>query len=187
MARVDQGVSAAASIQSRLGLALAASLLAHAALLGALPRAGQPPASFSSSARASAPLQVSFPAAAEPALKEQPAAPQRAPRAAPTPPRYFAAHELDRRPQVLSHVEPYFPALALAPAGRAVLRLYIDETGRVDTVGVESADRTGAFEASAREAFAAARFLPGIRGGVPVKALLRIEVLFGYPHPGNVE
>jgi protein TonB len=101
--------------------------------------------------------------------------------------RYFAAHELDRGPQIQSHVEPHFPALALGPRGRVVLRLYVDETGRVDRIAVESGDPTGAFEASARDAFAAARFVPGVKGGVPVKALVRIEVLFGSPHPDNVE
>ena len=95
------------------------------------------------------------------------------------------AHELDRRPQILSHVEPHFPALALVPTGRVVLRLYVDEDGSVESVAAESADRTGAFEAAAREAFAAARFLPGIKDGVPVKALVRVEVLFGSPHPEN--
>jgi outer membrane biosynthesis protein TonB len=65
------------------------------------------------------------------------------------------------------------------------LRLYVDEEGSVETVAAESADRTGAFEAAAREAFAAARFLPGIKGGVPVKSVVRLEVLFGSPHPEN--
>lgn len=77
--------------------------------------------------------------------------------------------------------------LALGPTGRVVLRLYVDETGQVDEVAVESDDPTGAFAASAREAFGAAYFLPGMKGGVPVKALVRIEVLFGSPHPDNVE
>lgn len=113
-------------------------------------------------------------------------APQARPgKAIPPVPRYFAAHELDRRPQIMSNVEPDFPALALAPTGRVVLRLYIDENGLVDTVAVESADRTGAFDVAAREAFSGARFLPGIKGGVPVKSLMRIEVLFGSPHPEN--
>ena len=111
-----------------------------------------------------------------------------APRAtgAPRAPRYLAAHELDRRPQIVSHVEPQFPALALVPSGRVVLRLYIDEQGSVDSVAAETVDGNGAFEAAAREAFAAARFLPGIKDGVPVKALVRLEVLFGSPHPDNV-
>ena len=151
-----------------------------------LPRAWQPEAGFSSSDAGPGLLHVMLlPESAHP----QPPAPAklaspstRVPRAA----RYLAAHELDRRPQVLSHVEPNFPALALVPTGRVVLRLYIDEHGGVDAVAAESADRTGAFEAAAREAFAAARFLPGMKDGVPVKALVRVEVLFGSPHPENV-
>ncbi len=187
MARADQGIGAAASIQ-RLGLALAASFIAHAALLqglAALPRAWQPAAGFSPSHAGSGLLRVMLlPEEAGP----QPTAPARVaapPASAPRAPRYLAAHELDRRPQILSHVEPHFPALALVPTGRVVLRLYIDETGAVDAVAAESADRTGAFEAAAREAFAEARFLPGIKDGAPVKALVRVEVLFGSPHPEN--
>ena len=187
MARADQGI-APASLQ-RLGLALAASLIAHAALLqglAVLPRAWQPAAGFSPSHPGASLLRVTLlPDAADP----QPAAPSKlaAPASTvPGAPRYLAAHELDRRPQILSHVEPHFPALALVPTGRVVLRLYIDETGGVDALAAESADRTGAFEAAAREAFAAARFLPGMKDGVPVKALVRVEVLFGSPHPENV-
>ena len=101
------------------------------------------------------------------------------------PPRYFTAEELDRRPLIQSHVEPQFPALALAPTGRVVLRLYVGEDGRVERIAVESGDPTGAFEAAARAAFGPARFLPGMKGGVAVKAMLRIEVLFGSPHPDN--
>jgi protein TonB len=170
----------------RLGLALAASLLAHGALLSALPRAWEPAVRFSLTDFSSRPLQVSL-------LSPQPAPAlatreeTRTSRSISPAPRYFAAHELDRGPQIQSHVEPRFPALALGPSGRVVLRLYVDETGRVDRIAVESGDPTGGFEASAREAFAAARFLPGVKGGVPVKALVRIEVLFGSPHPDNVE
>lgn len=186
MARADQGIATAGF--QRLGLALGASLIAHAALLhgiAVLPRAWQPAAGFSLSHPGSGLLRVMLlPEAAEP----QPPAPSRL--AAPSTKtahaaRYLAAHELDRRPQILSHVEPHFPALALVPTGRVVLRIYIDETGAVDAVAAESADRTGAFEAAAREAFAAARFLPGMRDGVRVKALVRVEVLFGSPHPEN--
>ena len=148
-------------------------------MLWALPRAGQP----SSNPGVVEPLQVSLlPPAAAPASRTESPLPRRA---LPVPPRYFAAHELDSRPQVLSHVEPQFPALALGPTGRVVLRLYINEAGSVDRVAVESADTTGAFEAAAREAFATARFLPGTKAGVPVKAVMRIEVLFGRPHPEN--
>jgi len=173
----------------RLGLALAASLIAHASLLqglSVLPRAWQPAASLSPSDPGAGLLHVVLlPEIAEPppppAHSKAASPASGVPRAA----RYVAAEELDRRPQVLSHVEPNFPALALVPTGRVVLRLYIDEHGGVDAVAAESADRTGAFEAAAREAFAAARFLPGVKDGVPVKALVRVEVLFGSPHPEN--
>jgi TonB family protein len=187
VARADQGIVDAASIQ-RLGLALAASLLAHAALLqglAAVPRAWQPAAGFSTTQPGAGLLHVMLlPERAE-SQPKAPATLAAPPASAPRAARYLAAHELDRRPQILSHVEPHFPALALVPTGRVVLRLYIDETGAVDAVSAESADRTGAFEAAAREAFAAARFLPGIKDGAPVKALVRIEVLFGSPHPEN--
>jgi TonB family protein len=175
VARADQGVGAARSAQ-RLALALGASLLAHGALLGGLaplPRTSNPAAL----------LQVTLlPEAAEP-HRLVPAT--QAARGVPPVPRYYAAHELDRRPQIMSNVEPDFPALALGPTGRVVLRLYINEAGRVDAVAVESADRTGAFDNAARDAFARAHFLPGMKGGVPVNALMRIEVLFGSPHPEN--
>jgi len=101
-------------------------------------------------------------------------------------PRYFRADELDARPQVRVRVEPQFPALALAPAGRVVLRLYIDEKGEIDDVVVESADANGAFAEAARRAFAAARFTPGVKDGVPVRSLVRIEVRFGLPPPPAV-
>ena len=176
MARADQGVVPAGG--RRLGLALAASLLAHGALLGALPGAGG-----------------SVPAPDSPVLHatlaETPSAippePQPAPRRSGLlrAPRYFMAEELDRRPLIQSQVEPQFPALALAPMGRVVLRLYVGEDGRVERIAVESDDPTGAFGAAARAAFGPARFLPGMKDGLAVKALLRIEVLFGAPHPDN--
>ena len=159
----------------------------HAALLqgvAVLPHAWQPAGGFSPSHPGGLLRVLLLPDPAE----RQPGAPSKlAASANPVPraPRYLPAHELDRRPQILSHVEPQFPVLALVPIGRVVLRLYIDETGAVDAVAAESADRTGAFEAAARDAFAAARFLPGIKGGVPVKAVVRVEVLFGSPHPEN--
>jgi TonB family protein len=174
VARAGQGLGAPAL--RRLGLALAASLAAHAALLGALPRGWQPAAAFWASGPARLPLEVSFLAERAPA-----AVPVPAPAAPGTPlaPRYYAAHELDQRPLIMTHVEPRFPVLALAPTGRVVLQLYVDETGRVEKVAVESDDPNGAFAQSAREAFAGARYFPGKKGGVSVKALLRIEVNFG--------
>jgi protein TonB len=175
VARAGQGVAA-----QRLALALAASFAAHGALLGALPR--WEAAGFSLDAPAPRRLAVSF----EPAPAVRPAPrPVPAPAALPLAPRYYAAHELERRPQILSHVEPAFPALALTPAGRVVLQLYVDEDGRVERIVTEMDDANGQFARSAHDAFAAARFLPGVKHGVPVKAVVRLEVRFGAPHPDN--
>jgi periplasmic protein TonB len=159
-------------------VALAASLLAHGALLGALPGAGAPvPAPSSPALHA---MLAETPSAIAP--QPQPAPRRSGLRQAP---RYFMAEELDQRPLIQSQVDAQFPVLALAPTGRVLLRLYVGEDGRVERIAVESGDPTGAFEAAARTAFGSARFLPGMKDGVAVKALLRIEVLFGTPHPDN--
>lgn len=105
-------------------------------------------------------------------------------------PTYYPSEELERRPQPLVHIEPRFPQLAAAPSGRVLLRLYIGETGLVERVEVESADAHADFVAAAREAFAAARFLPGMKGGAAVRSAMRLEVRFGesLPHsPGAAE
>ena len=178
MARAGAGIDAPHG--ARLGAALAASLAAHGALLGAL---GVLPGAWPALPMPLTPVlhaTLALPAA------EVPAAPASAARRERLPlPRWFSAAELDERPLIESHVEPQFPALALAPTGRVVLRLYVDESGRVDRIAVESGDPTGAFEQAAREAFGAARFRPGRKAGVAVKSLLRIEVNFGSPHPDN--
>lgn len=173
MARADQGVA------PRIGLALAASFAAHAGLLAALAAL---PGDTRTAGDFAAPLEVtlrSF-AAVVPSAAAQPAKPSRRSSS-----RYYQTHELERRPQIASHVEPVFPVLALAPAGEVVLALYVNERGGVDRVVVESDDPNGAFAASAREAFSAARFVPATRAGKPVKAQMRIQVLFGSPHPDN--
>jgi hypothetical protein len=99
-------------------------------------------------------------------------------------PKYYAVEELDQRPLVQVSVEPKFPQAAPGEVRHLVLQLYVNEFGRVDDVRIEASGfLDGPFEASAREAFAAARFVPGVRNGIAVKSLLRIEVRFGEPLP----
>ena len=98
-------------------------------------------------------------------------------------PVYYPASQLDQRPLITVRIEPTFPPGAPVASGRVVLRLYISEQGEVEKMVIVSAEPPGWFEQSALDAFAAARFTPGIKDGVPVRSLLTIEVLFGGPVP----
>jgi len=183
-------VPGAAGTTARLALAVAASAGIHALLLagtGSLSGGPAPDRFALGASGASALHAVLRPAAAASRAGRRETgsgAPAGAADAGFLPGRrYFRADELDARPQIRVRVEPRFPALALAPTGRVVLRLYIDEAGKVDDVVVESADANGAFAEAAREAFAAARFTPGVKDGVAVRSRVRVEVLFGLPPP----
>ena len=63
------------------------------------------------------------------------------------------------------------------------MRLYINRSGTVDRVEVLAAEPPGLFESEAIRAFAASRFLPGKKAGVPVNSAMDIEALFGAPIP----
>lgn len=98
-------------------------------------------------------------------------------------PVYYPADQLEQRPLIKVHVEPAFPPGAPASRGRVVLSLYIGEQGDIEKIAIVAAEPPGAFEKSALDAFAAARFTPGFRNGAPVRSLVTIEVLFGAPAP----
>ena len=97
---------------------------------------------------------------------------------------YFPTNELDTRPGIMVHIQPEYPpgALAEGVTGNAVIRIYINETGEVDDVVALSGKPPGVFEESAVRAFRLARFSPGAKGGIPVKAYATLEVLFDLPH-----
>ena len=61
---------------------------------------------------------------------------------------------------------------------KATLILFIDSDGEVNGIDVEESALPPEFEASAKQAFAQARFHPGIFRGRFVKSKLRIEVVF---------
>jgi len=193
----------------RLSAALAASLALHAGVILAPAGApagsplGQPgarsplvarivavPAPPSPAERASpAPPQPERPAA-EPAqtASARQATPQSGPPPAADAPalglpealRYYLQSELDVRARMQGNVDPPYPAVAPPDGGYVVLKLLIGEDGRVERAVVVVAEPEGYFEQAATEAFAAARFFPGSRGGVPVKSQTFIELKF---HP----
>lgn len=60
----------------------------------------------------------------------------------------------------------------------SVLSLFIDENGEVRHIAAGEPPLPIEFEQAAREAFLAARFMPGVRDGHPVKSRLQVEVVF---------
>jgi protein TonB len=93
---------------------------------------------------------------------------------------YFARSQLSKAPTALDPVIVDYPRFA-GDAGRYVaeLSLFIDETGRVARVRIDSGSLPPPLEDAARRAFMQARFRPGeaAEHGA-VKSRIRIEVSF---------
>lgn len=184
-------------LDSRVPLALGASLLLHGAALALadrLPVGWQKPgAELGEWGMGALHARLSLGASApQPSPAVTVTAPDRAARgregarAAPTAPSgvlaapvYVPAEQLDERPQIRSHIEPAFPLDANAAAGRVVLRLLIDERGNVDKAIVLDGEPASPFAVAAVEAFSPARFSPGRKDGVAVKSALSVELNFG--------
>ncbi len=93
-------------------------------------------------------------------------------------PEYFPASRLAPSPKLLEAPEPVFPDGAGVDTGSVVLRLRINEQGRVDDAAVLRAQPPGLFEQAALDAFRKARFSPGRMLGVAVKSELVFEIQF---------
>ncbi len=111
-----------------------------------------------------------------PSSPESPAGPSA--RALADAPDYLLAKLLSVGPRPLEDIQPQYPEGAELRTGKVVLRLLIGDTGHVDDVAVVRASPPGLFDASAIEAFAKARFSPGLAGGVAVKSQITVEVEF---------
>jgi len=103
-------------------------------------------------------------------------------------PRYYLTSELEQRPTPLKPIDPTYPGMLQSERHVVILQLFINEHGSVDEVKILGGDTEGAFEQSARTAFANARFSPGRRDGVPVGTQMKIEVTFdpGVESPPSV-
>jgi periplasmic protein TonB len=93
-------------------------------------------------------------------------------------PDYALGVRLDPGPRPLDDIEPEYPDPVHLREGVVVLRILISETGHVDDVAVVRAEPRGVFEQAALEAFAKARFAPGLAAGTPVKSQMTVEVQF---------
>lgn len=171
---------------TRLGMAVAVSVVLHSAGLYALssPREIAPGRGFQANITA----RLSSAAAARDTLPADPAqrsaSPDQDASSGPgtsasrgvLPPRYYPASQLDRPPVPLQAIAPEYPGEAKIPKGLVALRVRINERGEVDDVALLRAEPEGVFERSALAAFAAARFSPGVLGGVAVGSVIDVEV-----------
>lgn len=174
------------ALVARLGAALAASAALHAGLIALLGFSAGAPWRIAWDAPAGPPLQAGMRLVEDGRPGDAPRA--LAPGGSGVPslaPHYFLSRELDVRPGIMTRVHPEYPRAAARRllSGSVVVRLYIDESGRVEKVQTLRATPPGYFERSAEEAFRTARFTPGIKGGAPVKVQLTLEVTFSSPEP----
>ena len=94
-------------------------------------------------------------------------------------PAYYTTDQLTKRPQPISEPTLLTPELdPLIPSGKVVLKVMINELGKVISVEVEKSDVPEAVAASAAAAFGKLRFMPGEINGRPVGSILRIEVTY---------
>ncbi|AXK39797.1 energy transducer TonB [Crenobacter cavernae] len=98
---------------------------------------------------------------------------------------YYPAPMLDAVAEPLAAIDPLPmpPDPDLDPgavqAARLVIRVFIDEAGRVVATEVESAEPPGVLEEAALAAFGKATFAPAIRHGQKVKSVKRIAIESG--------
>ena len=101
-------------------------------------------------------------------------------------PAYYSAEQLTKRPQPTSDPSLQVPDSApFAGSGTVVLKLWISELGKVDSVDVEASDVPEAVAVTAAAAFGKLLFVPGEINGRRVGATLRIEVKYEEPARGE--
>lgn len=92
-------------------------------------------------------------------------------------PYYHPPGELSTKPQAIAEIR-IADAVELAgiQSGNLVLELFINETGRLDGVRVESTSLPESFQEIVADTFREALFVPGMKNHLPVKSRLRIVV-----------
>lgn len=97
-------------------------------------------------------------------------------------PYYYSAKEVGERARPIGTIDlDAQPLPDLPDAGLLVLVLFINESGAVDKVDIESSSIASATESAIADQFRQARFTPAIRNGFPVKSRMKIEVAIRPP------
>ena len=99
---------------------------------------------------------------------------------------FFPANQLTRRPRARGEVDLDIPeADMLTTSGTVVLKLWIDNLGKVVSVEIENTTLPEEFAAAVAISFGAVRFEPGEIYGRPVGSILRIEISHENPPPSS--
>jgi TonB family protein len=103
-------------------------------------------------------------------------------------PTYYSTDQLTKPPQPTSEPRLDVPrSVARSVSGKVVLKLWIDERGKVDLVEVESSNLPQAVAGTAAAAFGKLRFAPGEIDGTRVRTLMRIEVAYAMARGRRLE
>ena len=90
-------------------------------------------------------------------------------------PTYFPTSRLTSRPRPLSEPKLQLPSGWLEAFGQTTLTLYVDATGKVDTLVIRRTNLPPELENVVRDAFQNLRFSPGEIDGIPVPSVMTIE------------
>jgi TonB family protein len=101
------------------------------------------------------------------------------------------AAKREEPPVVINPESPVaYPAALYARGieGRVVLRLYVDQSGRLVAESTRVAESSGypAFDSAALAGVGEFRFSPGLRNGAPVATLFLLPVDFRHPQAGGI-
>jgi protein TonB len=111
------------------------------------------------------------PAPAPPPEPNQDAAPQPAER------HYYSESELDVWPFAQGHIDVEPAALAgLKEGGKVVVHVWINDSGKVERIGVERNALPPVYSQLAAEAMAKTVFMPAMKNGHPVDSRIRVEI-----------
>ena len=92
---------------------------------------------------------------------------------------FFSRDALDVGPSAAAPVLIDFPSVrGVSGTHTGILSLFIDETGKVVRVRVETQAFPPQMQEAARSAFMDAMFTPGLVDGLPVRSRIRVEVTF---------
>lgn len=95
-------------------------------------------------------------------------------------PRYFKSSEVDKRAEPIEVSPLLYPEAAYRRriAGKVVVRIYVNEAGKIDAIDVLEATPPGVFEQAAVDALLNTRFTPAELLGRPVRNVKTIEIGF---------